>query len=120
MVKIYELTGFKHLKSNNFENIRHNATYICLSITDYLKDKEMLLFLSEIHDVDMIEDIIPMLEKNVEGNQIKKLHIGIYQDDEDETLDDSIIILCSKKMNPMLKKIKALIKRELSTQKRLN
>lgn len=119
MVKIHELTGFKRLKSKNGRNVRYNATYLCLSVTNYESDKEMLLFLSEIHHVHIVDNLLPIIEKHVKGNQIKKLHIGIYQDDEDETLEGMTLIVSNIVSNE-IKTIKGLIKRELTKQNRLN
>lgn len=110
MVKIYELFGFKELFSGkNNQNIRQNGTYICFSCTNYDTDKEMFMFLYEIHDVDLMEDLIEVIELHVKNNKISKLHICIYQDDLDETLED-IIIIHSEKLSDKIKKVKKLIK----------
>lgn len=113
MIKIHEFFGFKSLTSGNRgQNVRHNGTYLCISSTNYLLDKEMIKFLYEEHDVVLIEDILPMIEKCVKDNKFTKLHICLYQDDTDENFED-LIVFCSPILNNRIKKIKGVIKSQV-------
>lgn len=110
MIKIHEFFGYKELFSGkNGENVRQNGTYLCFSSTDYAKDKNMFLFLSEVHGVEVIDDFLEGIEKHIENNKFSKIHLCLYQDDLDTNLD-GMLAFCSPKLTDSIKKIKKLIK----------
>jgi hypothetical protein len=90
MIKIHALDGYKYLGydptdlSENPDDIRDNCTYICLTFTDWLLDKEMILFTLTAHWTSFgsgIEapDLIEAIEKWVHNNRTSRLHIVFWQ-----------------------------------------
>lgn len=112
MIKIHEFYGYKRLFSGkNGKNVRQNGTYLCFSSTDYAKDKSMLTFLSEVHSVELIDDLLEGIERYVDNNKFSKLHVCLYQDDLNEDLD-GITAFCAPKVTDRMKKVIKLIKEE--------